>query len=263
MEQHDDLRSCQMEAKKILLNFHQLCTRFGLRYYLTAGTLLGAVRHQGFIPWDDDIDIAMPRRDYEYFVRNCLPLLDRQYFFQDYRSEPNFPYDFAKIRKRGTRTDEPLLGCIDMEQGIYIDIFPLDRCPDHDRIATLFFKAIELLSCALLAQVSREFVCNYQKRGARFLWRLLSRLPRRLLFALRGLVHGAASLFSSGKRLCTVGGRHGFPRETYAAEWFERTVELTFEGTPFFAPNGWKNVLNNMYGDYMRLPPEEERQRHF
>lgn len=257
------LRQYQLQELEILLEFRRVCDALGLRYYLTAGTLLGAVRHQGFIPWDDDIDVAMPRKDFDRFARVGQSLLSKQYFFQDYHSEPNFPYDFAKVRKRGTAVAEPILGCVQMEQGIYIDIFPLDRCPDNDRLAVPFFKCVELLNCAVLARVSREFVCGYQKGYMKMLWNILQRLPNRIIFALRDGLRWTASAFSSGKRLCTVGGHHGFPRETYEASWFMETEQLPFEGECFPVPRNWDALLRNMYGEYGNLPDEYERQGHF
>lgn len=261
METADELRSLQLAELEILLEFQRVCKKLGLRYYLTAGTLLGAVRHKGFIPWDDDIDVTMPRRDYDRLVQEGPSLFDYRYIYQEYRTEPNFPYYFAKLRKRDTVVEEPILRAIQMEQGIYIDVFPLDRCPDGDRRATLLFKGIELLDCAVLARVSPEFACGYQKPYMRLLWGLLRRLPNCWLFALR---EGTRKLLGTGgERLCTAGGHHGYPREVYLPEWFSQTVELEFEGHSFPVPGGWEKLLENMYGDYMAPPPEEDRQGHF
>lgn len=261
METAGDLRALQMAELEILLEFQRVCEKLGLRYYLTAGTLLGAVRHGGFIPWDDDIDVAMPRADYDRLAREGSGHFDSRYIYQEYRTEPNFPYYFAKLRKGGTRAEEPILRAIEMEQGYYIDIFPLDRCPDGDRRATLLFKGIELLDCAVLARVSAEFVCGYRKPCMRLLWALLRHLPNRGLFTLREWLRKLLGL--GGGRLCTVGGHHGYPRETYRPEWFARSVEMEFEGHPFPVPIGWDALLKNMYGDYMTPPAEEERQGHF
>lgn len=254
-----------MEELDILREFRRVCELLGLRYYLTAGTLLGAVRHKGFIPWDDDIDVAMPREDYDEFMRLAPQVLRDGYFYQSSETEKNFPGYFAKVRKRGTYAEEPLMRSIDMEQGLFIDMFPLDNCPDNKNIATLFFKGIELIYCAITAQVCAEFECGYKKKYMRFLWRVLKLLPNHCLFAMRQRLRKrmGSNFFASGDKLCTVGGRHGYPRETYQKAWFEKTVELCFEGEMFPAPCGWHELLENMYGDYMRLPPEDEREIHF
>ena len=256
------LRTIQLQELEILLEFQRVCGLLGLRYYLTAGTLLGAVRHRGFIPWDDDVDVAMPRADYDRLFREGPALLGAEYVLQDYRTEPNFPYYFAKLRRRGTYAEEPVLRAIEMDQGIYIDLFPLDLCPDREKPAAAFFKGVELLDCCVLARVSREFVCGYEKRAARLLWKLGQRLPNRALFALREGLRHLAGRFSSGGRLCTVGGHHGYPRETYEAAWFQDTTTLAFEGRDFPAPGAWDKLLTNMYGDYLTLPEEADRQGH-
>lgn len=261
----DPLRKRQMEALEILLEFRRVCEELGLRYYLTAGTLLGAVRHMGFIPWDDDVDIAMPREDYDLFRRLAPQKLKSGFFYQSSETEENFPGYFAKLRKRGTYAEEPFMRSINVEQGLFIDIFPLDKCPDGKRSGGLFFKGMELIFCAVMGRVCGEFVCGYQKKYMRFLWRTLKRLPNKWLFTMRQALRKGMGcfVFSSGSRWCTVGGRHGYPRETYQREWFEEKTELTFEGESFPAPAGWDKLLKNMYGDYMRLPPPEERERHF
>ena len=256
-----ELRALQLRELDLLLEFRRVCDLLGLHYYLTAGTLLGAVRHKGFIPWDDDIDVAMPRVDYDKLAELAPKYIVKKYIYQECRSERNFPYYFAKLRERGTQVEEPILRTIQMEQGYYIDIFPLDRCPHHDKTAEWFFKMIELLTCAVLSQVSVEFECGYQKPCARFLWNVLRKLPRGCIFASREFVRKLSGL--AGRRLCTVGGSHGYPRESYQSCWFDAITELEFEGYTFAAPAGWNELLLNMYGDYMSLPPKNERQGHF
>lgn len=256
-----DLRALRRIELELLAELRRVCEALGLRYYLTAGTLLGAVRHGGFIPWDDDIDVAMPRKDYDRLSREAAGLFGPEYFYQDYRSEPNFPYYFSKLRRRGTAVAEPVLRAIRMEQGVYIDVFPLDRCPRGRRLPVLLFKAVELFDCAVLARVSPEFVCGYRKPYMRLLWGLLRRLPNGAIFALR---EGTRRLLGlGGKELCTIGGHHGYPRESYRARWFASAEEMAFEGERFPVPVGWRELLTNMYGDYMTPPPEAERQGHF
>lgn len=259
----NNLRLLQLEELDILLQFKIVCDQLHLKYYLTAGTLLGAVRHKGFIPWDDDVDIAMPRRDYDIFMHSASSLLPSNLIIQEYRTEPKFPYYFAKIRKLGTYVEEPILRSIAMEQGIYIDIFPLDSCPDREKDARLFFKLIELLDCALLGRNAPEFICGYEKFYMVFLWKVLIRMPNARLFEIREKIRKIAGKRSSGKYLCTVGGHHGYPRETYLKEWFSDSCEMAFEEKMFPVPSGWHSILTNMYGDYNILPDEASQSGHF
>lgn len=259
----DKLQYYQQVEWEILKEFRRVCEELGLRYYLTAGTLLGAIRHRGFIPWDDDIDVAMPREDYDRFAREGAAKLAETYCYQSHMTEPNFPYYFAKIRKQGTFFEEPILRSVRMEQGIYIDIFPLDKCPENAWIARCFFRWIAFLNNVILGKVSKEFRCGYRKWYAKGAWKLLQRLPAKQIFGSRELVRDIAGWCSSGICLCTVGGRHGFPREAYQADWFSESVLVEFEGENFPAPKDWDKLLRNMYGDYMVLPNEADRQGHF
>lgn len=243
--------------------FRQLCEKHSLRFYLTAGTLLGAVRHKGFIPWDDDIDVAMPRADYDRLRLHYLSDLPKEYYWQDPFTEENFPYIFTKLRKHGTHVDEPDMENFHVRSGISIDIFPLDICPDQDRAARLFFRVITLLSFAYAGHVDRDFPFPSRKKHVRLAYHILRRLPTSALRSLRGTIVRLCGKWSSGRRLCTVGGIHEFPAETYQARWFEGDTELPFEGELYPVPQGWDALLKNMYGDYWKAPNEENREGHY
>lgn len=250
----ESIQTCQREALDLLLEFQRACQQNHLQYYLTAGTLLGAVRNRGFIPWDDDIDLVMPREDYD---RLTGILFSEGYTLQNHRTEPHYPYYFTKLRKDGTYAKEKMLSMIPMHQGMYIDIFPLDVCPDSDRLGTLFFKLTELLNSCLLARESQEFHCGYTKWYMRALFQILKKLPNEIIFRIRESIRIFFRWISSGKRLCTVDGSHGFPRETYQREWFAKAEEMNFEGHPLPVPSGWDALLKNMYGEYM-VPVREK-----
>ncbi len=114
---------------EIVSEVKRICKKNGIKYSMIAGTLLGAVRHHGFIPWDDDLDIGMLRRDYERFLQVARKELCRQYFLQTWETDKNFVLPFAKIRKNGTKLVEKNSADVKMHQGIYIDIFPFDNLP--------------------------------------------------------------------------------------------------------------------------------------
>lgn len=250
------LRALQLGELEILLEFRRLCEENGLRYYLTGGTLLGAVRHKGFIPWDDDIDVVMPREDYKRFAQLCRQqVLSQNYYYQSSETASKYTFFFAKLKKRPMRPDEAAEG--------YIDIFALDKCPDWDWLAALFFKGIELCSMSMLEKVDPEFVCGYKRWYMRFLWKALSKLPLHWLIELRNVVCKGFGWLSSGKRVCNVGGLYGFPKEVCNAEWFLPKAELEFEGQSFSVPAGWHELLSNMYGDYMTPPDQTGRHGHF
>lgn len=258
-----DKRILQRAELEILKEFARICEKHHLRYYITAGTLLGAVRHQGFIPWDDDIDVAMPRADFDKLAGVCRKSLSRDYFYQDWQTERNYPMYFVKIRKNNTVVCEAEFVGVEMHQGIYIDIFPLDKCPKNELSGKIFFKSVEVLTCAIRGKVSKNFVCGYTKFYARVLYNFLKCLPKCWLVKFREVIRIVVGWFCSGRILCTVDGAHGYPGETYRQEWFAGSVFLDFEGEKYPAPVGWHELLTNMYGDYMQPPNEAERTGHF
>ena len=259
----NEIRFIQLSELEILQMFKNLCESNHLRFYITAGTLLGAVRHKGFIPWDDDIDVVMPRKDYDLFKDLCDLKLPAEYYLQNSFTEENFPCFYSKIRKFGTEVSEPFLNDINIRKGISIDVFPLDACPENNKVAGFFFKLIRLLSSVYMGKVSAGFVYGSEKRHVQILYRVLSRLRLKSIRDIRAKVVLLCGKLCSGKRLCTVGGGYGYPVETYDASWFEKVTFLPSEGDLYPAPAGWDLLLTNMYGDYMQLPSEEDRKGHY
>lgn len=259
----DKGREIQLSSLEALKELKRICDKHGLRYYLVAGTLLGAVRHRGFIPWDDDVDVAMPRSDYNKLERLVKSELSDGFFYQTERTDKHSPFFFAKLRRNGTEVKEHLLKDADIHSGCYADIFPLDYCPVRERRARRFFKLISLFNCAMIAKVSDDFVCEYEKKSARLLFSIIKGLPRPILIFMRNAVRIYYTSTSKKSILCTVSGSYGYPRECYSAEWFNESVELDFEDCRFTAPKEYDKALTHMYGDYMTPPPESERGGHF
>ena len=125
------------------------------------------------------------------------------------------------------------------------------------------FKLSGLYSAVIISKLSPDFECGYKKPLAKLIFSLMRLYPIRLLKWMRRFSRAVFSFLSGGKRLATVYGSHGFPRESYCAEWFDSSVELKFENGVYPAPIGYKDLLTNMYGDYMTPPSEDERHGHF
>lgn len=260
MASSNQLHEIELE---ILIHFRQICIENQLTYYLTAGTLLGAIRHKGFIPWDDDIDILMPRKDYNKLSNLSAEIMTKNLFLQNNKTDTNFPFYFSKIRKNNTNVEEEKFSDVSMNKGIYIDIFPLDSCPKTFFFATFFFKIIEFFSFVALSKVSKRFQCGYTKKHMKLLFSLFRCLPLSFIFFLREFIRVLISIFSSDQCLCSVGGTHGYPKESYLADWFKHETVLIFEEELFPAPSCWHEILTSMYGNYMDFPPKNERNGHF
>lgn len=259
-EQLSQLKNTELQ---ILKEFDKLCKTNGLTYFITAGTLLGAVRHKGFIPWDDDIDVVMMRKDFNKLNKVCKKALPEGFFLQDKRNDKGYPFHFDKIRLDSTEVYDPFLKGVDIHKGIYIDVFPVDKCPTNDKLAQFMFKWVSTTSYALIAKQDPDFDFDYTKKSARMLYHFMIKMPRGFVIAMRDFVVGFFNIFCSGKKLCTVSGAHGFPRETYSAEWFSDKVMFTFEDGEYPAPKGFDELLTNMYGDYMTPPSKDDRNGHF
>jgi len=137
------LKKMQKLELQALEEFISLCQNLGLTYYLLGGTMLGAVRHKGFIPWDDDIDVGMPRKDYDTFVNQAQKYISSNYYVQTHKSDPEYPFNFAKIRINNTTYIESKLASKSMNHGIYIDVFPLDVYPDN----SVMFNLKKIILC--------------------------------------------------------------------------------------------------------------------
>lgn len=142
-----DLENMHKIQLNMLIEFDKICRRNNIKYILDAGTLLGAVRHKGFIPWDDDIDVRMLRDDYEKFCVVANKELPETMFFQNYKNDKGYPWMYSKIRMKGTKAVRIGQDRLNMEEGIYMDIFPCDGVPDdnkkkkkHNRLAKIYRK---------------------------------------------------------------------------------------------------------------------------
>ena len=254
------------EAKQIqvalLKKVHQYCEENHLTYYLIDGTLLGAVRHKGFIPWDDDVDIAMPRKDYEAFFRNFGVRDNAEAINCDTRSDYYLP--MGKVVDRRTVLKENVVrGC---ELGVYIDIFVLDYLPADTQI---YQKKIQkLLLCRNLLSLNMQPGSN-KRKGYR---RIVHAVLRRVCFWVNAN-HVSKKMNRIARSMGQDEGRKEYVAKVcniaakeiqmkHPTEDFEERITVQFENEWFYAPSGYDRILREMYEDYMQLPPVEQRVTH-
>ena len=243
------LQSVEIEILEIV---HKICVENNIKYYLIAGSLLGAVRHKGFIPWDDDIDIAMPRNDYHRFQKLCHEgILGDKYTLQDISTYSKYHLPFAKVRKNNTLFDEPAFEKLDCHKGIYIDIFPLDYSKRNDGL-------LHRCKARFLPAWSWVIYMRVLNFKMSFLHQMLYYISKPLSIKKMALIRDKmASSCKSGNYYTYWGS--GW---TYPIDWFDEPILLDFEGRKFYAPKQSHLVLTRIYGDYMKLPPESERRNH-
>lgn len=242
-------------AFEILSDVAKFCDDEGIQYYLACGTLLGAVRHKGYIPWDDDVDIAIPREQYERFVSTYRS--DR-FCISNHSIDPDYPYYFAKVFEPKTILIEDYVKPHNM--GVYIDVFPMDGLPDDDAERKKHLKRIRWKKRLLSSKrCSLDMKIDLIHKIVRFFMKLML-LPVRTTTLIDSLKKelmkypyeeatdvGAladASLWGSMIKPKTV---------------YDNPVKLPFETGEFWAPGDYKKALTIEYGDYMKLPPVENR----
>lgn len=239
--------------------FHDFCKENNLTYFMLGGTVLGAIRHKGFIPWDDDADFGMPRNDYERFLNLIEKINDPVVLVESYKNNnADFPYPFAKIYNKTTTLIENLR--YPVKRGVYIDVFPLDDCFSLHCFATkkMFF-SINLYNLK---------ICNKRKKRG-FVKNVMINIFQFLFFK-------KPNFFKNCKRLNKQAIKQNKKNSKFYANFFgawqeKEIVPLSVFGTPtlykfennlFYGPQDFDKYLKTLYGDYLVLPPVTERLNH-
>lgn len=249
-EQLKALQQTELETFKV---FVSVCETLRIRYYLLAGTLLGAVRHQGFIPWDDDIDVGILREDYERFLSQAGKLLPSHLFLQTYKTDKGYHQPFAKIRNSNTAFIELSVKDNPMNHGVFIDIFPLDRC-DLEVRNSFGYRLKERIYSMRASSLMKNYKLDAKRRMIRAVCTLICPSAHKALEKLDRLRRS----MPDGKMLVNFSGVYG-QREIMPAQWYEDGTVLRFEDCSAAVPLEYDKVLTQIYGDYMTPPPVEKR----
>ncbi|MBR2019304.1 MAG: LicD family protein [Clostridia bacterium] len=261
-----DFRKMQLLQVEMLVELDRVCRANHIKYQIWAGTLLGAVRHKGYIPWDDDADVVMLREEYEKF-KKCIDQLNPDIcFYQDHETDPEYRWGYAKLRRTGTtyvRLGQEHIKC---QTGVFIDIFPLDDVP-----RTTLGQMLQDFHCFILRKILWSEVGKYQEHGLLKWWyTLLSKIPVRFVFKQLDFYAKKSSNHSPNmvRTLCytsigklyrkhPIKQRYGMPKR-----WFTNLETFEFEGRMFWGLKDYDEYLTFSFGDYMQLPPEDKRVQH-
>ncbi len=254
-----ELRKVQMTQLELLKEVDRICKRCGIHYNIIAGTLLGAVRHGGYIPWDDDADVAFLREEYEKFRIACEKELDHtRFYFQDHRNTPGYRWGYGKLRRKGTQFLRANQEHMPYEQGIFIDIFPLDAVADNKMVRTW-----QNFHCYCMRKVMWAPVGKIASKGQLLKWwyRRLDKIPAEILYG-----HYDKYVQKLGRKKTRWVRILTFPTPNkeygYLREWYEASAPIEFEKVVFQGIKAYDAYLSFKFGTYMELPPMEKRKVH-
>ena len=260
-EQLKKLQEIEMDNLK---EFIRVCEFLGLEWFVYGGTLLGVEKYQGLIPWDDDIDVALPRESYDRFVNEAVDVLGKDYFIQSPYNCKDSPFPYTKLRKRGTKYVEYVNRNINIETGVYIDIYPVDKIPDDEKLRKKQFGYV------------RRWILIYVFRQSRLYDKKAGNIADVIKNIIRWCVCSVCKIFP--QKLCIkkidyyMTMYNNIKTKRYAAlnspNYNNIYLNLyplqksMFENMEVSVPGDMKTHLKMRYGDYSRLPPEEERYGH-
>lgn len=262
-------RKMQLTQLDMLVDFDRVCRKHDINYVIFTGTLLGAVRHKGFIPWDDDADIGILREDYEKFKLVAKELDSEICYFQNHETDPEYRWEYGKLRRSNTvfvREGQEHIKC---RTGIFVDIFPMDDVPEG-----VVGQMLQDFDCFLMRKTLYSEVGKHSAKGIeRLCYDMLSKIPMSYVYKrihkytdksnnrthnrVRCLLFPAMGKLYKKKHKLPLKERYGMPKC-----WFLDRDRMVFEGHEFYVPRQYDDVLRYIYEDYMKLPPEDERQPH-
>ena len=253
----DEQKKIEME---IMAYIHDFCMKHSIRYFLAYGSLLGAVRHHGFIPWDDDVDIVLPREDYEVFSNQFNLENHSNYQMINAENRKDYYCPFSKVIDKRTVLHEKCLRN-HVEIGVYIDVFPLDRI---DRQKPLAMKRLSLYRCIYKVKNYKTFSRSNQwikRAGWAFLRFLSFFFTNRFLYRrINAIAQGFSGNGESGRGEIAQLTLHAYSkREIHQREWYDTAESCQFENNQFIIPAKYDSILSRIYGDYMTIPPKEKQ----
>lgn len=260
----EQIRKMQLLELEMMSEVDRVCRENNINYVIYGGTLLGAVRHKGFISWDDDMDVAMLREDYEKFKKHIDELDPSICFFQDHDTDSEYIWGYAKIRRTGTKYIRAGQEHLKYKNGVFIDIEPMDDVPN-----SLVLQILMDIDLFLLRKILWSRVGKVNEKGIlKIIYILLSVIPVEYVFK-RYKSYSKKSSNSSRNKIrilslpslgkCYVKTNPFREKYSWSKKWILERKEYEFEGHKFFGPVDADSFLKYEYNDYMKLPPVEKR----
>lgn len=260
--QQTQLKQLQRAQLQIAKEIKRVCEENGIQYFLDAGSMLGAVRHKGFIPWDDDMDIGMLEEDYKKFVEIAPKALKNEFFLDNYELDSDYGLVFSKVKLKNTIYRERLGSTTAKHLEVFVDVFPYFFRPENEVERKKQSNKLRILSQIFMAQ------------GGFHVWRGnkgISKLKFVPIIVLAGICnkdkiyHKINRLYKQCNESKIVGVHDGFsyPYWFYEKEYLDKFIDVQFENEVFKIPAKYHEILTVTYGsDYMQLPPVEKRRNH-
>ena len=259
-----DLRKAQLLMLKILKEVHKICEENNIKYFLSDGTLIGAIRHQGFIPWDDDLDIGMLREDYEKFCKIAPQILSENFILQNFQTDKGYGLQFGKVILKNTVWIEKVAKNTNRQwSGIYIDIFPYDNITENKKKQKLINRLYIFIQGLILIKFKYINISNYESMAKKLKYVLkkiyLCTISKKLLIYIRDSI--CKRYLNKSKTLVTKYGGNFYKNQNPYNFYKDLTLQ-TFEDTSFYIPKNYDKILKNLYGNYMEIPPIEKQRQH-
>lgn len=260
----DDIKKIQTIELESLRVFSQVCEKLGIEFFLYGGSLLGAIKYQGFVPWDDDLDLALMRKDYELLLKEGSRLLPPEYEMQHPNSNAVTPFPYIKFRRTDTAMVEYYLHKLKMNHGIYFDIYPIDNIPDDDeKYHRVHNKVQNLLRWFNLRQVRPLLSRDRKPKECIKYWIKLVRYAMLHAIPHDYLIRKMEKEMTAFNSVQTKRqGNYFYPKPVNYFDGIFPLKEVIFENRSVKIPAGYEVNLKNRYGDISQMPPEEERVGH-
>lgn len=255
----EELKQVQEIQKELIGEVKRICEKCNIHFNMVGGTMLGAVRHKGYIPWDDDADIGFLRTEYEKFREACKTELNHEkYYMQDQRDTEGYRWGYGKLRRKGTAFIRIGQEFMPYEQGISIDLMPFDNVPDHGILKKIHFFRCFLYRKLFWSEVGSRVENNGLKRAV---YKIMRRIPMSMIVNSyqRFIDHGQKRKTRLVRILTfpTPKGVYGYERK-----WYTDLKKYPFDDLILPGAKDYDGYLQVKYGDYMKMPPVEKRKVH-